>query len=189
MPLLPKRTRRPRVDGQRNRDLIVQIAKQCFAETGAETSMDHLAKRAGVGSGTLYRHFPNRETLLEAVYRAEVEKLAEAAESFAQELSPIDALRAWLHLFVDYLATKKVIAAALSGLVNTGKMFDDHMAKVHEAVQMIYRRAAESGDIRADIYPVDHLRAIVGIAFFSGSEDWRDSAIRLVDTLILGSRP
>ncbi len=185
----PTSTRKPRADGQRNRELIVQVAKAAFTESGANASLDEIAKTAGVGAGTLYRHFPSREALLEAVYRAEVEKLAEAAEEFGRELPPLEALKTWLLLFIDHLATKKIIAAALNGLVGSSPVFEENMSKVRGAVALIYQRAMKSGDIRPDINPVDHVLAIVGVTFFGSSEDWKESAVRLVDILIAGSRP
>lgn len=181
--------RKPRADGQRNRELIVRVAKDAFTENGAGTSLDEIAKKAGVGAGTLYRHFPTRESLLEAVYSAEVDKLAEAAEKFGRELPPVDALRAWLYLFIDHLATKKIIVEALGSLIGANKMIEQNMSKVHGAVKSIFDRAIESGAIRQDVNPADHLRAIVGVTFFGTSEDWRDGALRLVEILILGSRP
>jgi AcrR family transcriptional regulator len=182
-------SRKPRSDGQRNRELIVQVAKIAFTENGIGTSLDDIAKKAGVGAGTLYRHFPSREALIEAVYRAEVERLMEAAERLGRELPPVDALRAYLLLFVDHLATKKVIAPALQSLVGGSQVFEENMSKLRAPIKAIYDRAIEAGDIRPDINPVDHLRAIVGVTFFGDSEDWKESATRLVDILILGSRP
>lgn len=181
--------RKPRADGQRNRNLIVQVAKEAFTENGAGTSLDDIARKAGVGAGTLYRHFPSREALLEAVYRAEVEKLAEAAEEFGQALPPVEALRAWLLLFVDHLATKLIIAAALSSLVGASSVFDENKSRVMEAVTSLFERAIASGDIRPDIDPVDIIRCIAGVTYFGTSEDWKKTATRLVDILILGSRP
>jgi AcrR family transcriptional regulator len=169
--------------------LIVQVAKEAFTENGAGTSLDDIAKKAGVGAGTLYRHFPSREALLGAVYRAEVEKLALAAEELAQGLPPVEALRAWLHLFIDHLATKKIIAAALSGLVGGDQVFEENMSKVQAAVKSIYDRAVQAGDIRPDLNPMDHIRALLGVTFFGNSEDWKASATRLVEILILGSGP
>src|SRR5271170_2898934 len=128
-----KRSRKPRSDGQRNRESIIQTAKVAFTENGAGASLDDIAQKAGVGAGTLYRHFPSREALLGAVYQAEVEKLADAAEQFGRELPPLKALRAWLLLFIDYLATKKIIAAALNGLVGGNQLFEESMSKVHGA--------------------------------------------------------
>ena len=182
-------TRKPRADGQRNRDLIVRVAKEAFAENGAGASLDDIAKKAGVGPGTLYRHFPTREDLFEAVYRAEVEKLAEAAVEFGRTLSPLEAIRAWLFLFIDYLATKKIISAGLGSLVSVNRVVDENKPKVHGAVKSIFERAVEAGEIRADVDPVGIVLAIVGVTFFGTTEDWRKSAESLVDILIQGSRP
>ena len=102
--------RKPRADAQRNRDRVLEVAKEAFTRSGADASLDDIAKQAGVGAGTLYRHFPSREALIEAVYRTEVEKLAAAERNFAETMPPIEALRAWMFLFVDYIATKKIIA-------------------------------------------------------------------------------
>src|SRR5579862_8689516 len=108
--------RKPRADAQRNRDRVLEVAREAFTRSGADASLDDIAKQAGVGAGTLYRHFPTRDELLEAVYRTEVEKLAAAERKFAETLPPIEALRAWMLLFVDYIATKKIIAPALNTL-------------------------------------------------------------------------
>src|SRR6266702_8164559 len=109
--------RKPRTDAQRNRERILEVAKEAFTRSGANTSLDDIAKEAGVGAGTLYRHFPTRDALIEAVYRTEVEKLAAAERRFAADMSPIEALRAWMLLFVDYIATKQIIAPALNAYV------------------------------------------------------------------------
>ena len=102
------------------------MAKEAFTRVGANTSLDDIAKQAGVGPGTLYRHFPTREELLEAVYRTEVEKLAAAEQKFAETMPPLEALRAWMLLFVDDIAAKQIIAPALNTLVGDPK-------KVYEA--------------------------------------------------------
>jgi AcrR family transcriptional regulator len=181
--------RRPRSDGQANKALILKVAKSAFTQGGARTSLDDITKTAGVGAGTLYRHFPTREALLEAVYSSEVDGLAASAEQFCRDLSPIDALRTWLLLFIDHLATKKIIAEALHNLVASNEMFEAHKSKVQTAGKLIYDRAVKSGDIRADINPLDHLRAILGVIYFTSTDDWKDSAERLVDILIQGSSP
>jgi len=105
--------RKQRTDALRNRERILEVAKGAFTRDGADASLDDIAKQAGVGAGTLYRHFPTRDALIEAVYRSEVEKLAAAAHGFTSTMSPIEALRAWLLLFVDYIAAKHIIAPAL----------------------------------------------------------------------------
>src|SRR4029450_4036606 len=117
--------RKPRSDAQRNRERILEVAKEAFTRSGANTSLDDIAKQAGVGPGTLYRHFPTRDDLLEAVYRTEVEKLAAAERKFAENLPPIEALRAWMVLFVDLIATKRIIAPALNTLAGgPSKVFE-----------------------------------------------------------------
>src|SRR6478735_1869821 len=113
--------RKPRSDARRNRERILEVAKEAFTRSGANTSLDDIAKDAGVGPGTLYRHFPTREDLLEAVYRTEVEKLATAERKFAETLPPVEALRAWMRLFVDYIAAKQIIAPVLNALVGDPK--------------------------------------------------------------------
>src|ERR1700755_78570 len=109
--------RKPRADAERNRDRILEVAKEAFTQSGAEASLDDIAKQAGVGAGTLYRHFPSREALIEAVYRTEVEKVAAEERHSAETMPPIEALRAWMTLFVDYIAAKKIIAPVLNTLL------------------------------------------------------------------------
>jgi AcrR family transcriptional regulator len=182
--------RKPRVDAQRNRERILEVARQAFTRSGADTSLDDIAKQAGVGPGTLYRHFPTRDELLEAVYRTEVEKLAAAERKFAQAMPPIEALRAWMLLFVDYIATKQIIAPALNTLVGgPSKVLEASYGQIHEAICALVKRAIKSGDIRRDLDPVDLLRALVGVANVASSPDWQRSARRLVDILVTGARP
>jgi AcrR family transcriptional regulator len=187
---LPSARRKPRADAQRNRERILEVAKEAFARSGANTSLDDIAKRTGVGPGTLYRHFPTRDALLEAVYRSEVERLAAAERKFAEAMSPMEALRAWMLLFVDYIATKKIIAPALNTLVGgPSTMIEASYAQIHDAIRALVKRAVKNGDIRKDLDPVDLLKALVGVSYMATSPDWQQSARRLVDILITGSRP
>ena len=182
--------RKPRADAERNRERILDVAKGAFAKDGANASLDDIAKQAGVGPGTLYRHFPTREDLLQSVYRTELEKLAAAEQRFAQTMPPIEALRAWLLLFVDAIAAKQLIAPALNTLLgDPKKVFEASYAKMHQAIRALVERAVDHGDIRKDIEPVDLLHALVGVANVAASPDWKPSAKRLVDILIAGSRP
>ena len=182
--------RKPRSDAQRNRERILDVAKEAFTRSGVNASLDEIAKEAGVGPGTLYRHFPTRETLLGAVYRTEMEKLASAERKFAEELPPVEALRAWLLLFVDYIAAKQLIGPALTALLgDPKKVFEDSHARVWEAIRALVKRAIKSGDMRKDLDPIDLLRALIGVANVATSPDWQQSARRLVDILIAGSRP
>jgi AcrR family transcriptional regulator len=185
----PSSERKPRADAQRNRERVLEVAKQAFTRSGANASLDDIAKEAGVGPGTLYRHFPTRDELLEAVYRTEVEKLAAAERKFAESMPPMDALRAWMLLFVDYIATKKIIAPALNAHVGRpAKVVEASYAPIHEAVRALVKRAVKSGEARKDVDPIDLLRALVGVAYLESSPDWQPSARRLVDILIAGSR-
>ncbi|PYU34067.1 MAG: TetR family transcriptional regulator [Acidobacteria bacterium] len=182
--------RKPRADAQRNRERILEVAKRAFTRSGASASLDDIANEAGVGPGTLYRHFPTREELLQAVYRSEMEKLAAAEGKFTQSMPPIEALRAWLLLFVDAIETKQIIAPALNTLIgDPKKVFAASYAQIHEAIRALVKRAIKSGDIRRDLDPMDLLRALVGVANVATSPDWQQSARRLVDILIIGSRP
>ena len=182
--------RKQRADARQNRARILVVAKGAFAQSGANASLDDIARQAGVGPGTLYRHFPSREDLLKAVYQAAAEKLAAAAADFAETLPPIDALRAWMMLFVDYIADKQLIAPALSALVDDPhKVYEASYGQIWDAVRRLVKRAVQSGDIRADLDAIDLLRALVGVASVGANADWQQSARRLVDILISGSRP
>lgn len=182
--------RKTRTDAQRNRDRILEVAKQEFARSGANASLDYIAKDAGVGPGTLYRHFPTREELLKAVYRTELEKLAAAEQKFAETMPPIEALRAWLLLFVDAVAAKQIIAPALNTLLGDHKkMFEASYTQMQEAIRALVKRGIKSGDIRKGLDPMDLLRALVGVSHVASGPDWQRSARRLVDILLAGSRP
>lgn len=182
--------RKPRTDAQRNRELILEVAKDAFTRLGANASLDDIATHAGVGAGTLYRHFPTRDALIEAVYRTEVEKLAAAQRNFAESMPPLEALRAWMMLFVDHIAAKQIIAPALNTLVGgPSKLYESSRSQVRGAIDALVKRAIQSGDIRKDLDPFDLLRALIGVANVASSPDWEQSARRLVDILIIGSRP
>jgi len=182
--------RKPRTDAQRNRERILEVARGAFARHGVNTSLDDIAKEAEVGAGTLYRHFPTRNALIEAVYRTEVEKLAAAERKFAETMRPIEALRAWMLLFIDYIATKQIIAPALNTLVGgPSKLYEGSRARIKGAIDSLVMRAIKSGDIRRDLEPFDLLRALIGVSHVASGPDWQQSARRLVDILITGSRP
>ncbi|WP_158944429.1 TetR/AcrR family transcriptional regulator [Granulicella sp. S190] len=183
-------TRKPRVDAQRNRARILEVAKQVFTRRGSEASMDEIAKRAKIGPGTLYRHFPTRDDLLAAVYITEVEKLAEAQRKFSAELPPIEALRAWLLVFIGYIAAKKIIAPALNAMAGgPSRVFEQTNRVMEEAAKALANRAVASKDIRPDVDPMDMLRAIYGISSAGSTDDWPTKARLFVDILIRGSRP
>ena len=182
--------RKLRSDAQQNRERILEVAKEAFTRHGAEASLDDIAKQASVGAGTLYRHFPTRDALIEAVYRTEVEKLAAAERKLAESMPPVDALRAWMLLFVDYIATKQIIAPALNSVVGgASKLYEGSRGQVQGAIKALVARAVKSGDIRDDLDPFDLLLPLIGVSNFAIGPDWQRSARRLVDILIRGSRP
>jgi len=186
----PPAQRKTRTDAQRNRERILAVAKEAFARSGANTSLDDVARQAGVGAGTLYRHFPTRDALLEAVYHTEVAKLAAAERELSEKFPPVEALRAWMLLFVDYIAEKHIIAPALNTFVGgPSKLYESSRAQVSGAIEALVKRAIKSGDVRKDLEPFDLLRALIGVSNVASAPDWKQSAKRLVDILILGSRP
>jgi len=182
--------RKPRSDAQQNRDRILEVAKAAFTRSGADASLDEIAKQADVGPGTLYRHFPTRDALIEAVYHTEVEKLGAAQRELSVNLPPIEALRAWMMLFVDYIATKQIIASALNSVVGgPSRLYDSSRVQVTGAIDALVKAATKSGDIRKDLEPFDLLRALIGVSNVATGPEWQESARRLVDILIKGSRP
>lgn len=181
--------RKPRTDALRNRERILEVAKEAFTRSGAEASLDEIARQAGVGAGTLYRHFPTRDALIEAVYRTEVEKLAAAGRKFTASMAPMDALRAWMLLFVDHLAAKRIIAPALNSVAGgPAKIYEGSHGLVQTAIEALVKRAIKSGEIEPDIVPFDLLRALLGTAFVAPGPGWQQSAKRLIDILLAGSR-
>ncbi|MCB2073560.1 MAG: TetR/AcrR family transcriptional regulator [Novosphingobium sp.] len=206
----PRGRRKIRADGQRNYDLLIRTAKAAFAEIGPEVHLKTIAERAGVGIGTLYRHFPAREDLIEAVCRSEVEHLAEAASELLEKEEPVDALHKWMRLFVGYTATKKVLASIVMstlGLssgpphisateITDNPVFGASTEVYHSSTQLIKasifaltEKAIAAGQIREDVTPMDLIRAITGFTItYDGDQalDWEEGAMRLIDILVDG---
>ncbi len=180
--------RKPRADAERNRLRLIAAAREVFTELGAEAALEVIARRAGVGIGTLYRHFPTREALLTEVYRHAVEQLAEAATDLSSALPPLEALRAWMRLFVDYIATKQVVAPALNAVAGNEKLYAASGPTVTTAISQLTERAVAAGVIRLDLEPIDLLRALVGVANVNNGPGWQASANRLIDILLEGLR-
>lgn len=179
--------RRVRSDALRNRERLLAAAKAVFSAGGPEASLEAVARRAGLGIGTLYRHFPTRESLFEAVYRREVEQLAELAAQLEAEAPPVEALRRWLHASVEFVATKKGMSAALAlaaqGSSELSAYSSDLLTK---AAGLLLDRAARAGDIRTDICAGDLLRALVGMCYLHDQPGWQTSVLRLLDVLVDG---
>jgi AcrR family transcriptional regulator len=179
--------RKPRADAERNRHRLTEVAKEAFAESGGDITLDEIAKRAGVGIGTLYRHFPTRDAMLQAVYRHEVEQLAEAADSLLETMKPLDALRAWLRLFAEYIGTKKIIVQALNAATgDNAALFEYSSTQINVAANRLIARAVENGDVHKDVRALDLLYAVFGFSKSNDQTDWLPRAYRLIDILITG---
>jgi AcrR family transcriptional regulator len=180
--------RKFRADAQRNRERILGVAKQAFTRDGAAASLDDIARQAGVGPGTLYRHFPTRERLIEAVYRSEVEKLAAGEERLAATMPPLDALRAWMLLFIDHVSEKKLIIPAMDSVAGGSmRLIEGSRSLIHTSFIRLVKGAIASGNLRADTEPNDFVRALIGVFHTTAIPGWEQSARRLVDILIAGS--
>jgi AcrR family transcriptional regulator len=184
-----EQVRKPRADAVRNRERVLQAAKAVFSAGGADASLEAVARQAGVGIGTLYRHFPTRESLFEAVYRREVQQLGELAEQLKDEAEPVEALRRWLRSNVAFVATKKGMSAALALAAHkpselTAYSFD----RLTKAVGALLDRAVATGEIRTDIGPEDVLRALVGMCYMHDQPGWQSTVLRLLDVFVDGLR-
>jgi AcrR family transcriptional regulator len=181
--------RRPRADAVRNRERVLEAAKAVFSAGGPDASLEAVARRAGVGIGTLYRHFPTREALFEAVYRREVQQLVELAEALKSEAAPVDALRRWLRSNVEFVATKKGMLAALALTVHgSSELYAHTFERLTKAVGALRDRAVAAGEIRSDVSPEDLLRALVGMCYMYDQPGWQKSVVRLLDVFVDGLR-
>jgi AcrR family transcriptional regulator len=180
--------RKPRADAERNRQRLLEAARATFASQGTTASLEDIARQAGVGIGTLYRHFPTRDVLIADVYRSEAERLAETARELAETEPPLDALRQWLLLFVNYLSTKLILVEAFKSMVGDASQLTAASGNLlSSSVTLLVDRAVESGEIvREGIDPIDLLRAITGVAMAGAGPDWPVAARRMVDVLIAG---
>ena len=177
-----------RKDAQRNREKLLAAAVELFAERGTEGSLEEVAKRAGVGIGTLYRHFPTRDALVEAAYRNEVAQLRAAADELLAELPPDAALEAWMRRFVDYGTAKRGMRDALQSIAGGATLFADTRGQVTEAVAVLLRAGAEAGTLRADVEPEDVLRAMGAIWLVADGDDFAEQAMRILRLVLDGLR-
>ena len=183
------RARRPRADAVRNRERVLAAAKAVFSGGGRDASLEAVARDAGVGIGTLYRHFPTREALFEAVYRREVETLSELAEQLQREAAPVEALRRWLRSNVEFAATKKGMSAALTLAAHGSSELSAYtFDRLSKAVGALLDRAVAAGEIRADISPEDLLRTLAGMYYMHDQPGWQTSVVRMIDVVVDGLR-
>jgi len=181
-------TRPIRADARRNYDLLVAAAREAFAEHGTDTSLEEIARRAGVGIGTLYRRFPNRTALLEAVYVDEIQSVCDRAYEFAEDLGPFEALAAWLRSFIGYGVSKKTLAHELmDALGKDSPFFQSCKVNVREAGDLLLDKAKAAGDVRPDIDLLDLMRLVGGITH--GPDIDPVQANRMLDIVLAGLRP
>jgi AcrR family transcriptional regulator len=182
-------SRKRRSDAVRNRERVLEAAKAVFSAGGPDASLEAVARCAGVGIGTLYRHFPTREALFEAVYRREVEQLGELAEQLKDAADPLDALRRWLRSTVEFVATKKGMSAALAlaayGSAELKKYSSDRLTN---AVGSLLDHAVAAGDVRSDVSPEDLIRVLVGMCYMHDQPGWQSTVSRLLDVFLDGLR-
>jgi AcrR family transcriptional regulator len=184
-----KSSRGPRADASRNRERLVEAATQVFGQGAPQASLGAVARVAGLGIGTLYRHFPTREALFEAVYRREVDQLSELAERLTKDTEPVEALRRWLHANIRLVATKRGMVEALH-LVASGstELKAYSFERLTAALDLLLSRGVAAGELRGDITAEDLLRTVVGIFYADSSAGWQASALRITDVFVNGLR-
>jgi AcrR family transcriptional regulator len=178
-----------RADARRNRDLLLASAVRAFSEKGLDASLDAIAKNAGVGIGTLYRHFPTREALIEAAYRNELAAVCDAASDLLASLPPVEAARAWMDRFIDYMTAKIGMADALRAVIASGaNPYAHSRERLNAVIEQLLSAAAATGEIRSDVKPDDVLISLGGVALAAGDPARREQAGRLLDLLMDGLR-
>jgi len=185
--MVDESARKPRVDAERNRERLLATAKASFAKNGTGASLEEIARNTGVGIGTLYRHFPNRDALVAAVYRNETEQLTTAATKLSRAHPPLEALRRWMNLFVDYMATKKGLYSVLNALPDgPTALYADTTTQMTEALRMLVDRAVDSGEATVDVDALDLLRAVAGVSQGGAGDDWVKNAKKVARILVAG---
>jgi AcrR family transcriptional regulator len=183
------KNRKPRTDAIRNRERVLEAAKAVFSQGGPEASLEAVARHAGVGIGTLYRHFPTREALFEAVYRREVDQLVELAGQLETQKTPVEGLRRWMQAGVEFMATKKGMAAALAlAAHSSSELVVYSIDRLTGALGQLLQRAAATGELRSDIDAEDLLRTLVGMCYAQDGPGWQAKVLRLVDIFVDGLR-
>lgn len=179
--------RKPRADSERNRERLLLAAAEVFRVGGGQASLEAVARTAGLGIGTLYRHFPTREALFEAAYRREVEQLADLAETLNGEADPVEALRRWMHANIRLIATKKGMLTALAVAVDSSsELYAYSFQRLTGAIGVLLDRAVAAGAIRGDIGASDLLHSLIGFCMTRHQPGWEPDVIRLVDVFVDG---
>jgi AcrR family transcriptional regulator len=177
---------RVRSDARRNREKLLEAATAAFtAADGRPVALESIARDAGVGIGTLYRHFPTREALVEATYRTELAEVAEAAATLLMRHPPKTALRRWMDRYASFVAAKRGMAESLHAIFDSGAMQpNDTRARIAGAVDLLLRAGADDGSLRADVQADDVVSSLIGIFLASGSAEQTG---RLLDLLVAGA--
>jgi AcrR family transcriptional regulator len=174
-----------RADARRNRDRLLEVAVRAFSQNGPDVTLDAIAKEAGVGIGTLYRHFPTREALIEAAYRNELARLCDSVPELLEGMPPDQAARTWMDRYIDYMATKRGMADALRVVIASGGTpYAQSRDRLLTAIATLLKAGNEAGTLRADVPPGDALTSLSGVALAAGAPDQRDQAGRLLDLLM-----
>ncbi|MER5645303.1 helix-turn-helix domain-containing protein [Streptosporangium sp. NPDC002524] len=178
-----------RADARRNRERLLEVAVRAFSHEGPDVTLDAIAKAAGVGIGTLYRHFPTREALIEEAYRSELDKLCDVVPDLLAGMPPDEATRAWMDRFVDYMTTKRGMADALRVVIASGgNPYAQSRDRLVEAITTLLRAGAAAGTVRSDVEPIDVIASMGGVSLAAGEPEQRDQARRLLDLLMDGLR-
>jgi AcrR family transcriptional regulator len=176
-----------RADAQRNRERLLEVAARVFSQAGPDVTLEAIAKEAGVGIGTLYRHFPTREALVDAAYRNELARLCDSVDDLLRELPPDKALRAWMDHFVDYMTTKRGMGDALRALIASGgDPFSESRVRLTDAVETLLDAGAAANVLRSDVQPDDVLLSLSGVSLATSDAAKREQAGRLLDLLMDG---
>jgi AcrR family transcriptional regulator len=176
-----------RADAQRNRERLLEVAARVFSQAGPDVTLEAIAKEAGVGIGTLYRHFPTREALVDAAYRNELARLCDSVDDLLHELPPDKALRAWMDHFVDYMTTKRGMGDALRALIASGgDPFSQSRVRLAQAVATLLQAGTAANVLRSDIQPDDVLLSLSGVSLATADPAQREQAGRLLDLLMDG---
>jgi AcrR family transcriptional regulator len=183
------RTRGLRADARRNRQRLLEVAMRAFSERGADASLEGIAREASVGIGTLYRHFPTREALIEAAYRNELARVCDNTTELLAEFPPDKAMRVWMDRFVDYLITKEGLAEALRAVVASGAdPYAQSLDRISTAISTLLHAGAEAGVLRSDVDPLDVGFSLGGVLLVTSGTGQRDRAGRMLDLLLDGLR-
>lgn len=181
--------RRLRADAQRNREQLLAAAVTAFSGEDPEATLESIARDAGVGIGTLYRHFPTREALVDAAYRSELAKLCDAVPELVAGFPADKALRTWMDSFIEYTTTKRGMSDALRMVIASGgNPFAESRSRLLAAVSALMKSGAADGTLRTDVDPADLLASMTGVSLAVGDPAQRAKAGRLLDLLIDGLR-